>query len=412
MLISVIAGFCIDFIKNGSFSLDNATRCSAERSQLQTSFQTCAVAQIIIGPGLNCFLIILNFYQALNRQDLAWNTYLFSVALYQIVAIMFEVSVLGGLLSNQGPSFTVLFGMLVIFLTTEAMNNRARWKARASVAEDEKMYQEIWELVEKEEKPCKTALNEFCSSEFTCNASDELLQDCSDIDILYSQAEFMNDAFQSLVSGLVETSVDKSTPKHSFAVLFPVKDIEAISQNLISDADSSLVNRNINECHGSETATQDRQPKNTTHITDYNQGQIFRGKTVTTHSEDLEKSSQDELQSESPRLPNQPSLSSDSVVEIPSDQIEKRAPGRSDTTRPHIHEMNGSTSNQVQSNQAKPALTHSLSEYKSGIPPKTAPVLVRRGPVKLPYRAIAKVRLDVYILHSMCSTFELILPHV
>jgi hypothetical protein len=170
---------------------------------------------------------------------------------------------------------------------------------------------------------------------------------------------------------------------------------------LISDADCSLVNRNINECHGSETATQDRQPKNTTHITDYNQGQSFRGKTVTTHSEDLEKSSQDELQSESPRLPNQPSLSSDSVVEIPSDQIEKRAPGRSDTTRPHIHEMNGSTSNQVQSNQAKPALTHSLSEYKSGIPPKTAPVLVRRGPVKLPYRAIAKVRLDVYILHSM-----------
>jgi elongation factor P--beta-lysine ligase len=102
------------------------------------------------------------------------------------------------------------------------MNKRAQWKARASVAEDEKMYQEIWKLVEKEEKPCKTALNAFCSSELTCKASDELLQDCSDIDILYSQAEFMNDAFQSLVSGLIETSVDKSTPKHSFAVLFPV----------------------------------------------------------------------------------------------------------------------------------------------------------------------------------------------
>jgi len=144
MAVSVIAGFCFDFIKNGAFSLDNATRCSSVGSQLQTSFRTCAVAQIMCGPSLNCFLILLNFYQALNRQDLAWTTYLLSVALYEIIALIFEISVLGYSVSSQGTYFVVLFGVVFIFVVTELMNHRARRRARKGVAKDEVMYQTRW----------------------------------------------------------------------------------------------------------------------------------------------------------------------------------------------------------------------------------------------------------------------------
>jgi hypothetical protein len=412
MAIAVIAGFCIDFIKNGSFSFDNATKCFAARSQLQTSFQTCVVAQIVCGPGLNFLLIILNFYQALNRQDLAWDTYLFSVALYQIVAVIFEVGVLGGLLSSQGIYYIILFGTSVIFITTNAMNRIARFKARESVAKDEGIYEKIWETVDNEESTCKEALNDFCSSTFTFETSEELLQDCTDIDVLYSQAEFINDAFQSLVSGLLETSVDKATPKNSFAALFSANDIETIFQNLISDADSSLANRDdVKKCHAYETATQENvvQPKSTTHVADHPEGQnvidpSFQGKIGTTHSEDYNRSSQDELQSKAPNLPNTPSLSRESVIVIPHEKIETRARDDSGTARRHTHEMNGSTSTPVRCNQIKPALAHSHSDCESRII-TAAPGRVRRGPVKLPYRAIAKVRVDVlcfalYVKHS------------
>jgi hypothetical protein len=361
------------------------------------------VAQIVCGPGLNCLLIILNFYQALNRQDLAWNTYLFSVALYQIVAVIFEVCVLGGLLSSQGIHYIILFGISVIFITTEAMNRRARLKALESVAGDEKIYQKIWETFSEEERTDNKTLNEFCSSTFTYEASDDLLQDCTDIDMLYAQAEFINDAFQSLVSGLLKTSVDKATPEHSFAALFPASDIETIFQNLICDAASLLANRDdVKKCQAHETATQENgQPKSTTHVTvaDHPEGQnvmgsSFQGKTGTTNSEDFDRFLEDELQSKAPILPNTPSLSSDSVIEI--QKIETRARDCSGTARPHVavtDEMTGSTTTPIRCNHEKPAVTHSHSDCESGIIP-AAPGLVRRGPVKLPYRAIAKVRAD------------------
>ena len=37
-----------------------------------------------------------------------------------------------------------------------------------------------------------------------------MLQDCADIDVLYAQAEFINDAFQSLVSNLVDIEFSSS----------------------------------------------------------------------------------------------------------------------------------------------------------------------------------------------------------
>jgi hypothetical protein len=229
--VAVIIGFCFDFIKNGSFSLDNAMKCSSVGSQLQTSFRTCAVAEIMRGPCLTCLLILLNLYQALKRQDLAWTTYLFSVALSIVTSIAFEIGVLGYSVLTQ-TNFIILFGVACIFSFTELMYRRARDDAIEAVSKDEAMYNELWTKLESSEgtelikmnESTQELLSEFGNSSlkevklnwFTKTLgkvlnsarSVEVLQDCKDIDVLYARAEFINDAFQSLVSVLLESSLN------------------------------------------------------------------------------------------------------------------------------------------------------------------------------------------------------------
>jgi hypothetical protein len=218
--VSVIAGFCIDFIKNGSFSIDNAVKCSAVGSQLQTSFRACAIAQIMCGPLLLFCIVLVCWYVCFQRQDLAWNTFLFFVSIFVATDIVFEVRVLGNSAASLVLSYAMLFGVVCLFLLTELMNARAQRKARDAVSDDKKMYQKSWDALreDKYEKLELLILNSQLNSNSKINlkafdealksaGSVEVLQDCKDIDVLYARAEFINDAFQSLVSVLLETGL-------------------------------------------------------------------------------------------------------------------------------------------------------------------------------------------------------------
>ncbi len=378
--VAVIAGFCIDFIKNGSFSIDNAKKCSAVGSQLQTSFFTCAVAQILCGPALLFLMVLVCWYVCFQHQNLAWNTFLILVSIYVTIDIVFEARVLGNSASSLVTALVIVFGAVCTFFLTEWMNARARRKALDSVSKDEARYEEAWDkLREKEnEKLELSILNSLTEKrqpgQLNFNtkinlktfdealqqslmnldtSSVEVLQDCKDIDVLYARAEFINDAFQSLVSILLETglpaarqnsSSNMSPLKKALAAFFAEVDIEKILQQL------KHFDRN-------ETAGP-RIPR------------TKEGDVVTVSPQAAVQHSEPMIQA--PPLPGQ---TTDAVVNIGNDV--------------GAHEDGNKIASQQtsQDNVSVKAAVQSTDGEAKTLPN----VWVRRGPVKLPARAIAKV---------------------
>lgn len=239
-------------------------KCLAVNSQLQTSFRTCVIAQIVCGPLLLFLMVLVCWYVCFQRQDLAWNTFLFFLSFYVSIDVVFEVRVLGNSATSLVLAYAMLFAAACMFILTELMNARARRKAREGVSDDEKKYEERWGALQKDEheKPELLILNsldkEHLPGQLNSNPknnlmvfnealkqtrSAEVLQDCKDIDVLYNRAESINDAFQSLVSILLETglpallhhgSLSSSLLKKALAAHFDEVDIDKILQHLES----------------------------------------------------------------------------------------------------------------------------------------------------------------------------------
>ncbi len=237
LAVSTVAGFCIDFIKNGSFSLDNETRCSNVGSQLQTSFRTCAIAQILSGPMLMIFNMSLLFYMALQRQDLVWPTFFFYCATVLIAQVIIDVCVLGYSVSASSviTNYVILFFLALVFIYTEWINHRARRKARQIVEKDEIKYQASWKALcespkeHHELKQLETKLKLF-GHVLESSSTVDVLQDCKDIDVLYARAEFINDAFQSLVSLMVEQHENHASSIQELILLSLEEDHQIIDQ--------------------------------------------------------------------------------------------------------------------------------------------------------------------------------------
>jgi len=393
LAVSIIIGFGIDFIKNNSFSLDNATRCSSVGIQLQTSFRTCAVAQIVCGPLLLVFIILLNFYQALQRQNLAWNTFLFSCVLYLVTEVVFEVSVLGSSASSPVSNYVILFFVACIFALTELMNALARHKASEKVANDQEMYQASWDALLKRKSVFKEEILteekqldhltvdflNFLSEELKSAGSVEVLQDCKDIDVLYARAEFINDAFQSLVSILLETGLS-CVHRHGSSNTTPLKkELELFFAE--DDIDKILKLKHLKPRDANQKASQHTKEDDGS------------GKAMERKSEQI---SQGQL------LPGQPFNSNDSYVTIESNAEAKNL---NKTAPQHTTEGNGSAQAAMHSGDAKTDGEHNRTDGDAAKSNTTAPtVLLRRGPVKLPARAIAKVSPPPLKLPPSCCT--------
>jgi hypothetical protein len=453
--VSVSAGFCIDFIKNGSFSIDNAVKCSAMGSQLQTSFRACAIAQIICGPLLLFCMVLVCWYVCFQRQDLAWNTFLYLCFIYVATDIVFEVRVLGNSAASPVLSYAMLFGVICLFVLTELMNKRAHRKARDGVSEDEKMYQDRWNALREDEheKPALLILNSQSNSNSKLNlkafddalksaGSVEVLQDCNDIDALYARAEFINDAFQSLVLVLLETGLSanpaaetkaavevnvaaqaepaseakvaaeagaaaeaKAASKAKLAPESGVdhhgssnisrlkKDLEAF----VAEVDIEEILKNLKLHH--EATMNHLKPHNVdktaSHRTKEGNGSA---KAATEPSEQL---------SEGPQLPGTPidtehdvqpvkqAHVDDTRVDIGSpggNSVATAAQDQNETARQLTKDLDGSVQTTQQSSGAGPDGANKDKDRAAARSFANEPaVLVRRGPVKLPARAIAKV---------------------
>jgi hypothetical protein len=333
--VSVIIGFSFDFIKNGSFSLDNATRCATVGSQLQTSFRTCAVLQILCGPFLLFFFVLLNFYHALHRQDLVWSSWLCSSALYLVTEVVFQVSVLGYSASSPVTNYVILVGVACIFTFTEWMCVRARGNLFAMISYDKQLYDYAWnELCRSEEEVHQLheldAILNSLQSMLKFTGSGDVHQDCRDIDVLYARAEFINDAFQSLVPILFETW--RSSVHECGSSKTEPMELEAFfAKEFLDDIKAML------------------QPK---HHDDK--------KTAGQHTKDGECSAK--------------------AAVLPSEQMSQST---------HIPGQTYNTNDDVAVNIENNALVHEVQDRNET--KKSGTVLARRGPVKLPSRAIAKV---------------------
>jgi hypothetical protein len=327
------------------------------------------------GPFLLIFLVLLNFYQSLQRQDLAWSTALFSCFLYLVTEVVFEVSVLGYGYSGSGPvtNYVILLGVGCVFALTEWMNHRARQKAREDVADDEEMYQARWAALLKtsdEEDQCVQLnnLTKTLGEELKSAISVDVLQDCKDIDVLYARAEFINDAFQSLVSILIETGLsavrhyDSSKPsplRKDLETFFVEKDVDKILEHMKHHYQNGTAIQNIKE--------EDVSVKAAVQIS--------------------------EQKGQNPQLPGQPFNSDAVAVNIEGNAA---AHGAQDRVQ-HIKESDVSSKAALQPSDARLDSATKRSDGEAEKSTTTAPavlvraVLMRQGPVKLPARAIAKV---------------------
>jgi hypothetical protein len=445
--VSIVIGFFIDFTENGSFSLDNASRCLNVGSQLQTSFRSCAIAQIMCGPLLLLCMMLLMLYQSLRRQDLAWNTALLCLIFYLVTEVAFELRVLGFSYSDSGPvtNYVIVSFLACIIALTESMNGLARRRARKSVAKDEKMYQDRWKAL------LKTKDEEFQLKQLTKNHLDpmsqdlekfllssgsvQLLQDCKDIDVLYARAEFINEAFQSLVSILLEsspsaveaklTSEEKAAVEaHASSEAKPTSDsgvdhhgcanISAMKKELkafFADDDVEEILKNLSHY---EEIFKHLKPHNgvETSCQHAKEGDM----SVKTIVQQQQQQQQQHLPGyiEQDDQPVKTAHDVETRVDMKRDSVEHGAQDHNKTINQDTQKGDGSVKSTEHSSGAKPDLArnHKVDDKATDIVTAHT-VVVRRGPVKLPARAIAKVvnpspafpvvdsnTADVFMLHE------------
>ena len=272
-----------------------------------------------------------------------------SVALYEIIALVFEIGVLGYSVSSQGTYIVILFGVVFIFVCTESMNYRARRKARQIVADDEIEYQKRWQKLcavsNNQLELLETKLQTF-GHVFESGSSIEVLQDCEDIDVLYAHAEFINAAFQSLVSLLVE---EHENPKQRASSI----------QELI------LLSPNDDNHHIMDRFSQP------------NESVIKSSKGTEEHvAVDISacaRNSQTAHESET----------SSTMLPPPPPQLMLNLP----TIHHQVTQETSTLPNSIELDSLPANTTGSYAHANTPAAPST-----RRGPVKLPSRAIAKVR--------------------
>ncbi len=364
MILATVIGFGFDFLRNNSIRLENSARCSAAARQLATSFDTCAVAQICCGPLLLVILLFFNFCQALWRQDLAWSTFLGSCAVYLATDALFQLFVLGEVVSNVSINFILLAAVFATSMLTEFMNLRAKKKALRIVEDDKKKYDAKWKsILSKESQSIRDLATDLTNYfghavESESSATLSVLQDCKDIDEMYSRAEFINDAFQSLVSGLLEFlqgAECTKQPQYSKCIFFkefgPSKDLlQLFSQidrdQLFGEQEDAGLTKTLNQ-------TLDR----------------IQNQSSTTDSNSISQTSHHLVLEVKPS--HEPKQDEMLVVDVFTGAVEGHL------TPVHV-----------------PDSIVEVSEPKSSVHADDTPsVLVRRGPVKLPSRAIAKVDL-------------------
>jgi hypothetical protein len=326
------------------------------------------------------FIVLVNSYQSLQRQDLAWNTFLFSVVLYLTIEIIFAVVVIGNSASSLLPSYVLLFGAVCVFVLTEWMNARARHRALEKVANDEKTYEGCWNEVRKskDEEAQLKELNDTnlkpISKKLEKTCSVDVLQDCQDIDVLYARAEFINDAFQSLVSILLETELPAVCDGDSLKSSLFKKELGA----LFAEDDVGKVIKRM-QAHSDNTAVLEQKS--------------FKGSAAAQPNEQT---------SQSPPLPGQPY--GEVAVDIEGSTAKRGTQDRNGTTfQETVTSGDGPAAANVQSD-AKLDSDHVQKIQGADNeppPPPPPPVKVRRGPVKLPSRAIAKVSYTLRELHIL-----------
>ena len=261
-------------------------------------------------------------------------------------------------------NYVILFFVVLVFIFTEWMNHRARRKARQIVANDEIQYQAKWKTLCKIQEPgldkLEKTLKSFDHALESVIAVD-VLQDCKDIDVLYARAEFINDAFQSLVSLLVEQHENPSKRASSIQELVFVS----------LDEDHQMIDQ------------------------------------ISQRTKHKQKSSQkDDLQQ---HILNDDGHSSAHPSHVSS----------SNSTFHQEYPIPASTQSMetaVDMREIAPAVARQLSDKAADVATS-----LRRGPVKLPSRAIAKVSQIPLLLHAapnaehaykcfMRNTFECLLP--
>jgi hypothetical protein len=131
--------------------------------------------------------------------------------LYLATDALFQLFVLGEVVSNVISNFILLAAVFATSMLTEFMNLRAKKKALRIVEDDKEKYEAKWKTILSKDSQCigdlATDLTNYFGHAVESESSTtvSVFQDCKDIDELYSRAEFINDAFQSLVSDLLES---------------------------------------------------------------------------------------------------------------------------------------------------------------------------------------------------------------
>jgi hypothetical protein len=199
---------------------------------------------------------------------------------------------------------------------------------------------------------------------------------------LYARAEFINDAFQSLVSILLETefsavrdgdSLKSSLFKKELGALFAEDDVGKVIKRIQAHSDKAAV---------------------------LQQNSFFKGSCNSAAAQPNEQTSQ------SPQLPGQ--TYGDVAVDMEGTTASRGTQDRNGTTSQEpVTSGDGPAATNVQSD-AKPVSDHvqRIQDANNKLPPP--PVSVRRGPVKLPSRAIAKVSytlLELHILYTRRASY-------
>jgi len=250
------------------------------------------------------------------------------------------------------------------------MNLWAQFKAKQTVSKDESMYEHRWtELVESDNRDKLNELTTTLCTELEKNqrvrlncstkksaGSVEVLQDCKDIDVLYARAEFINDAFQSLVSILLETGLSAKPAAEAKAVAEgkPAAEGTAAADSRVDNLGSSitsLLKKDLKTLFSEEDA--EEILRNLEPCYQKILKQLWPPTGVKSTNQ-LTESASAATQSQAPQSPSQ--------VDEPN------------KTAPH-------TAVTVKSDTVGHDAQHETDPTVS----------VRRGPVKLPARAIAKV---------------------
>jgi len=243
------------------------------------------------------------------------------------------------------------------------MNLRAKKKALRIVEDDKEKYEAKWKTILSKDSQCigdlATDLTNYFGHAVESESSTTIsvFQDCKDIDELYSRAEFINDAFQSLVSGLLESlqgAECTKQPQYSKCIdlkaFRPSKDL----MQLFSQIDRDQL---FGEQEEAEALT---ETLNQTEDRIQNQSSTVDSNSISQTSDHLV------LEVGPPHVPEQDARL---VVDVLTGAVE------------YMHTPVNVPDSIVE-----------VSEPKSSVHADDTPsVLVRRGPVKLPSRAIAKV---------------------